>query len=197
MRDWDTRACIRVAARPVLNFAANMSDDEVDSPRGAAEEPELKKNSGEEISPAKKNRFRKKHEWKQVSHILKEGKSEADIQNLVFECAKEQVQQWMPTVLEDYKKLDSDLYCWKKKESYPKAHGVSVTVYWYPFHYSCDCETLLHVVRNQNSITIETRNDHNANSHKQDSLKKLKMQQKSEMQQKRNGPLFVSLVGLP
>ncbi len=41
MRDWDTLACNRVAARPepVLNFTANMSDDEVDSPRKAAAEP--------------------------------------------------------------------------------------------------------------------------------------------------------------
>ncbi len=98
-----------------MNLAANMSDDEVESPRGAAEEPKPEENSGEEMQSGKKIRFRKKHEWKQVSHILKEGKSESDLQNLVFECAKAQLQQWMPTVLEDYKKLDSDLYCWKKK----------------------------------------------------------------------------------
>ena len=62
MRDWDTRACIRGAARPepVLNLAANMSDDEVESPRATAEEPKIEKNSGEEMQSALKIRFRKK-----------------------------------------------------------------------------------------------------------------------------------------
>ncbi len=68
-------ACARLAARPepVLNFTANMSDDEVESPSGAAAEPESKETSGEEMQGTTKSRFRKlyQHEWNKVSNVLK------------------------------------------------------------------------------------------------------------------------------
>ncbi len=106
-----------MAARsePVLNFTANTSDDEVEFPRGAAEEPVLAEET-----------------------LVETGRpcfeSESDIQRLVFKCAKEQLQQRMPTVLEvsrveDYKKLESDRYCWKKTESNKRAHGARVDVH--------------------------------------------------------------------
>ncbi len=49
MRDWDTRACTRVVARPepVLDFATNTSDGENESPRGAAAEPVPEEIAGE------------------------------------------------------------------------------------------------------------------------------------------------------
>ncbi len=43
---------------------------------------------------------------------------------------------------------------------------------------------------------MEIRNDHNANSHKQDSLKKLKMQQKSELVKVIRGDPSLSAVPL-
>ncbi len=60
--------------------------------------------------------------------------------------------------MDEYKKLDSDLYLWKRKESYQKAKVVSVIAYRYPLSYSYSCNSMLHVLPNKISVTIEIKN---------------------------------------
>jgi hypothetical protein len=156
-----------------------MSDEEVESPRGAAADTEPEDNSGEELEGATKIRFRTKSTWKPINHFTVDGKSETDISNLIFESAKEHLQPWLPPLMDEYKKLDSDLYLWKRKESYQKAKVVSVNSYRCPLSYSCGCNSMLRVLRNEVSVTIEIKNEHNAQSHKINHLKKLKVQEKS------------------
>jgi len=135
-----------------------MSDEEVESPRGAAADTEPEDVSGEEFEGATKIRFRTKSTWKQINHFTVDGKSETDISNLIFESAKEHLQPWLPPLMEEYKKLDSDLYLWKRKESYQKAKVVSVNAYRCPLSYSCGCNSMLRVLRNEVSVTIEIKN---------------------------------------
>jgi hypothetical protein len=106
-----------VAARTGLssNFVA-LSDEEVVSPRGAAIDSEPEDNSGEDMDGATKIRFRTKSTLKQIHHFTVKGKSETDICNLFCESAKEHLQPWLPFLMDKYKKLDSDLYLWKRKE---------------------------------------------------------------------------------
>ncbi len=124
-----------------------MSDEEEHSPRGAAAETEPDDESGEELQGATKIRCRTKSTWKQVSQFTVDGKSETDISNLIAETAKEQ--------MDEYKKLDSDLYLWKRKESYQKAKVVSVDAYRCPLSYSCGCNSMLRVCRNEVTVTVE------------------------------------------
>jgi hypothetical protein len=87
MRDLVKRTCTPMAARPeaVLDFAANMSDDEVESPKGAAAEPVPEEISGECIQSSTEVRFRKNHKHLSIkaSQFFKEGKSESDFQYFV------------------------------------------------------------------------------------------------------------------
>ncbi len=114
----------RVAARTGRhsNFHA-MSDEEVESPRGAAADTEPEDNSGEELEGATKIRFRTKSTWKQINHFTVDGKSETDISNLIFESAKDCLQPWLPPLMDEYKKLDSDLYLWKQKRVIPESQS--------------------------------------------------------------------------
>ncbi len=59
--------------------------------------------------------------FEQTNHFDIDGKSEIDIYNLISEAAKEQLKPWLPPLMDEYKKLDSDLYLWKRKMSYQKA----------------------------------------------------------------------------
>ncbi len=104
----------RVAAQtgPSSNFDA-MSDEEVVSPREAAADTGPEDVSGEEMEGATKSRFRTKSTWKQNNHFTFDGKSETDISNLIFESAKEHLQPWLLPLMDEYKKLNSDLYLWK------------------------------------------------------------------------------------
>jgi len=135
-----------------------MSDEEVASPRGAAADTEPEDVSGEELEGATKIRFRTKSTWKQINHFTVDGKSETDISNLIFESAKEHLQPWLPPLMDEYKKLDSDLNLWKRKESYQKAKVVSVIAYRCPLSFSCGCNSMLRVLRNEVSVTIEIKN---------------------------------------
>ena len=95
-----------------------MSDEEQqESPRGGAAEEESGTCSDAEEDGAKKIRFRNKAEWKQINHFPLEGKAEDENQRLMLVSATDQLRPWMPSIFEDYKKLDTDLYCWKRKET--------------------------------------------------------------------------------
>ena len=155
---------------PFVEFPRHVGE-EVESPRGAAADTEPEDFSGEEFEGATKIRFRTKSTWKQINHFTVDGKSETDISNLIFESAKEHLQPWLPPLMDEYKKLDSDLYLWKRKESYQKAKVVSVIAYRCPLSYSCGCNSMLRVLRNEVSVTIEIKNEHNALSHKINHLK--------------------------
>ncbi len=85
---------------PSSNFHA-MSDEEVESPRGAAADTEPEDVSGEEMECATKIRFRTKSTWKQINHFSVDGKSETDISILIFESAKEQLQPWLPPLMDE------------------------------------------------------------------------------------------------
>ncbi len=135
-----------------------MSDEEVESPRGAAANTEPEDVSGEEMKGATKIRFRTKSTWKQINHFTIDGKSETDISNLIFESAKKHLQPWLPPLMDEYKKLDSDLYLWNLKESYQRAKVVGVIAYCCPLSYSCACISMLRVLRNEVSVTIEIKN---------------------------------------
>ena len=165
------------------------------SPRGAAAETEPDDESGEELQGATKIRFRTKSTWKQVNQFTVDGKSETDISNLIFETAKEQLQPWLPPLMEEYKKLDSDLYLWKRKESYQKAEVVRVIAYRCPLSYSCGCNSMLRVCRNEVSVTVEIKNEHNAQSHSRNKLKKLKVQEKSAIKAFVRGDPSLSATG--
>jgi hypothetical protein len=65
--------------------------------------------SGEEIEGATKIQFRTKSTWKQINHFSIDGKSKTDIYSLISEAAKEQLQPWLPPLMDEYKKVDSDL----------------------------------------------------------------------------------------
>ncbi len=70
---------------PVLNFAAKMSGDEVESLCAAAVEHVPEEISCEEMQSSTHIRFRKsnEHDSNNVSHVFNEEKSESDIQHIL------------------------------------------------------------------------------------------------------------------
>ena len=118
-----------------------MSDAESGSERGnqADAQPEAAASSEDELEGSKKIRFRSKSSWKQVASWPKEGKSEEELQALILQAAKDQLQPWIPEYLEDYKRLDTDLYAWKRKEAYCTSKNIGVVVNRCPLHHLCDC----------------------------------------------------------
>ncbi len=152
-----------------------MSDEDSGSERGnqADAQPEAAASSEDELEGSKKIRFRSKSSWKQVASWPKEGKSEEELQALILQAAKDQLQPWIPEYLEDYKRLDTDLYAWKRKEGYCTSKGIAVVVYRCPLHHSCDCESALRVIRSETAISVEIKVEHNADSHKNSSVKRL------------------------
>ncbi len=78
---------------PVLDFAAKMSNDDVESTRGVAAEPVLQlvlKPVLEETEFNSKLFQEKKHEyeWNKVSYLLKRGQSESDCSAPRLHCAR-------------------------------------------------------------------------------------------------------------
>ncbi len=79
----------------------------------------------------------------------------------------------MPSIFENYKKNDTDLFCWKRKENYRKSQVVTVVSYRCPMHYTCNCPSLLRALRSDSSVTIQIEHENNVKSHKDNHLKKL------------------------
>ena len=64
------------------------------------------------------------YEWKQVARFSMQDKSEEDVQWHILQTAKDQLQPWIPASFVDLKNLDTDLYSWKRKETYCKSKGM-------------------------------------------------------------------------
>ncbi len=151
-----------------------MSDvDEQHSAVAAEDENEAAEDS-EELEGGQKIYVRRKAEWLQVGHWNKEGLSVEDIDARILEVATEQLKPYIPDNLVDRHPLNTDLHGWKRKEVYC-AHKVdNVTTYRCLLAHRTNCESMLRVIRGLQTVVVEVKHPHNADSHSVDSSKKLK-----------------------
>ena len=138
---------------------------------------ELEEESSSDLEGSQKVKFRRRQPWVGKALFSMAGKSEEEIQALVLQCAKDQIEPF----IESYKvaqyqskeKRDTDIFLWRRKENYDIARG-RVFVYRCCMHHSRGCDSMLRVIRTDTQVIVEVKNEHHANSHREDFSKYLK-----------------------
>ena len=98
-----------------------------------------------------------------------------------MQVATDQLKPYIPEYFEEIKPLDTDLFGWKRKEIYVARKVQQIATYRCPLAYACQCKSMLRVVRTDEQVFVDIKEEHNAESHAKDSYKKLKAKHKSAL----------------
>jgi len=160
-----------------------MSDEEAHSDEGNEDFTEDEQSPDEDLPEArgKKIKFRRNVPWVRIDTFGKIGKSEEELQASVLQVATDQLKPYIPECFEEIKPLDTDLFGWKRKEIYVARKVQQIATYRCPLAYACHCKSMLRVVRTDEHVVVEIKEEHNSASHAKDTLKKLKAKHKSAL----------------
>ena len=98
---------------------------------------------------------------------------------MVLQVSTDQLKPYIPEFFEELKPLDTDLFGWKRKEIYVARKVQQIATYRCPLTYACQCKSMLRVVRTEEHVVVEIKEEHNSESHTKDTYKKLKAKHKS------------------
>jgi hypothetical protein len=160
-----------------------MSDEEALSDEGNEDFTEDEQSPEEDLPAAggKKIKFRRNVPWIRIATFGRLGKSEEELQAMVLQVATDQLKPYIPDFFQELKPLDTDLFGWKRKEIYVARKVQQIATYRCPLAYACQCKSMLRVVRTEEHIVVEIKEEHNSESHANDTYKKLKAKHKSAL----------------
>jgi hypothetical protein len=104
--------------------------------------------------------------------------NDEDIENQLFEEARQLMQLSRLKKLPGHKGLSNDLHLWKRAGSdHTTRAGITYTIYRCPMRHQCDCKCIIGVRRGNGRLTLERCWLHDMNSHATDKSKYLKYEQ--------------------
>ena len=131
----------------------------------------LEEESSSDFEGLQKIKFRRRQPW--IGKVLfnMTGKSEEEIQALVLQCAKDQIEPFFESYkvaqYQSKEKRDTNIFLWRRKENYDITRG-KVYVYRCCMHHSRGCDSTLRVIRTDSQVIVEVKNEHHANCHRED-----------------------------
>jgi len=149
---------------------AENPSDETDEDQGEEEEP---------VAPKKRTRVLAQYvlveQW--ITGERAEMDDE-DIENQLFEEARELMQLSRLKKLPGHKGLSNDLYLWKRAgDDHTTRAGITYTIYRCPMRHQCDCNCIIGVRSGNGRLTLERCGLHNMKSHATVKSKYLKYDQ--------------------
>ena len=119
--------------------------------------------------------------WEEVGKFSRVAMTAADIDKAVHEIAQAQIVPFLGPEWKEFKVLQSDLSRWKLKQAYVSHDGTAVCVYNCPAKFRFGCKSSLRAKTQDDYVTVEVCNPHDADSHAVDKSLRLSMAEKKKI----------------